>query len=478
MRRRPGALKPRSAAAGMQGGWCARLPGRRSFPPPADVARARARRLCPHPPGLICRFVIIPRSSASYLSSVQRLRKALHTPQTRPARPAFRRRPASLPETDPGARIRQPGTATRRRPDPVGLCYAQAPSGGSRGPARNPANNQPLAGLRMGGLRHVAALALLLSLLAPARGQQCETPLAVQPQASTLALGGGAPAFNQPLAPTSPDAAMGLQGSVAALSAQPCPADAEALVRHLGGATLQTSGPLQVYPSAVQASALCCAGLGWQAARRVPGDSSLAWSGVRRALRQARASWRPSSAPQARLGTLANVTLLSVAANLTTQPLAPLTAQPASAGGAPDGSAAAAQYTTSLTATLSGGWADVASPLAPIPRIELAGLRADTSAQVRPRCGAAVQLCLACGVGPGQQRTCAQRSSPAAVSSCQTHARPPSVRRCPRRLWAAARCCSCPASTSASRTTSACPAARCRSLCKWSCTARWPWRPQ
>lgn len=83
---------------------------------------------------------------------------------------------------------------------------------------------------------------------------------------------------------------------------------------------------------------------------------------------------RHGPALQAALGTLANITLYAVTANLTTQPLAA-----AQAGGA----AGAAQYTTTLTATLSGGWAEVATPLASLPRIELAGLRADTAAQVR-----------------------------------------------------------------------------------------------
>lgn len=106
------------------------------------------------------------------------------------------------------------------------------------------------------------AAAALLCLLVQARGQ-CEVPLAVQPQDSTLALGGGA--LGQQLTPAPPDAVLGLQGSAAVVSStQACPADTAALVQQLDGTTLQTTsqlGPLQVYPAVVEVScrggALC-----------------------------------------------------------------------------------------------------------------------------------------------------------------------------------------------------------------------------
>lgn len=104
-----------------------------------------------------------------------------------------------------------------------------------------------------------------LCLADPRASAQCDLNFTVNPQLSTLSLGGGLVApLAAPLIPV--DADIGLQGAAAGTAPGACPQTAEALAQQLQGWRLGTTaqlGPLQLYPASVQVRtedrvAVCC----------------------------------------------------------------------------------------------------------------------------------------------------------------------------------------------------------------------------
>lgn len=101
----------------------------------------------------------------------------------------------------------------------------------------------------------MALAALALCVTAPTANAQCELNFTVNPQLSTLSLGGGLVAPAAALVPTHPEAVLGLQGAAAGAAPGACPDSADALTRQLQGWLLGTTaelGPLELYPPTVQ----------------------------------------------------------------------------------------------------------------------------------------------------------------------------------------------------------------------------------